>query len=228
MKRFFVLIGSLLLVSCAALPAIRLQTGSDEKSIVCPSPFLTEKTRLIHAIEVRAAGRAQTVIIGVTLADPALRTLSCALMSTEGMAFFEAASEPDGLKVSRALPPFDAGDFASNMMNDIDLIFFAPRGVLIQKGVLAEGNPVCRWQREQGGWIDVSKSHDGQIHIRRYAEDGNLKRSVLLDAKAADPYSTLELQASEMVDYTLMMTLIESETVKDEPQMTEKRQGAHP
>ena len=227
MKLFF-LIGSLLLFSCAALPVIQPYTGPDKNNFLCPSPFLPEKTRLIHAIEVRAAGQAQTVIIGVTLADPALRTLSCALMSTEGMAFFEAASEPDGLKVSRALPPFDTGDFASNIMNDIDLIFFPPRGVLIQKGVLAEGNPVCRWHKEQGGWIDVSKNHDGQIHIRRYSEEGNLKRSVLLDAKAANPYSSIELQASEMVNYTLLMTLIESETIKNEPQLHEKRQGAHP
>jgi len=228
MKRFFFLIASLLLVSCAALPAIRPQAGPDEKNIVCPSPFLTEKTRLIHAIEVRAAGRAQTVIIGVTLADPALRTLSCALMSAEGMSFFEAVSDSSGLKVNRALPPFDAADFARNMMNDIELIFFAPRSAPARKGVLAEGDRVCRWHQEKGGWLDVSKSRDEQIHIRHYSEDGGLKRSVMLDGKAADPYSTIELQASEMVDYTLVMTLIESEAVKDEPQITGKIQGAHP
>jgi hypothetical protein len=227
MKLFF-MIGALLLASCAALPVIQPDTGPGEKNILCPSPFLPEKTRLIHAIEVRAAGQAQTVIIGVTLADPVLRTLSCALMSTEGMAFFEAAADSSGLKVSRALPPFDAGDFASNMMNDIDLIFFAPKGALMQKGVLAQGNPVCRWHKERGGWIDVSKSRDGQIQIRRYAEDGGLKRSVLLDAKAASPYSGIELQASEMVNYTLLMTLIESETIKNEPQLHEKREEAHP
>ena len=83
-----------------------------EKNIMCPSPFLTEKIRLIHAIEVRAAGQVQTVMIGVTMTDPVTRTISCALMSAEGMALFEAASGPDGLKVSRALPPFDAADFA--------------------------------------------------------------------------------------------------------------------
>lgn len=219
MKGFLLLIGSFLLASCAALPQVLPPVGPAAKTILCPSPFLTEKTRLIHAIEVRAAGEMKTVMIGVTLADPVLRTISCALMSAEGMSFFEAASGPSGLKVSRALPPFDATDFARNMMDDIELIFLAPTGALTEKGVLAEGDQVCRWHREQGGWIDVSEGRDGRMKVRRYSKGGGLKRSVMLAPAAANPYSTIELQASELVNYTLVMTLIESEAAKDGPQL---------
>ena len=221
MKGFLFLIGSLLLVSCAALPAIRPVPNLAEKNIICPSPFFTGKIRLIHAIEVRAVGQMQTVMIGVTMMDPVTRTISCALMSAEGVALFEAVSGPDGLKVSRALPPFDAADFAQKMMDDIDLIFLAPRGALTEKGIFATGETVCRRHKEPGGWIDVWQGHDGTIHICRYSEDGRLQRSVTLAGGLANPYSTIDLQASERVDYSLMMTLIESEAVRDESQRKE-------
>lgn len=221
MKGFIFLIGSFLLISCAALPAIRPVPNLAEKNIICPSPFLTGKIRLIHAIEVRAAGQVQTVMIGVTMMDPVTRTISCALMSAEGVALFEAVSGPDGLKVSRALPPFDAANFAQKMMDDIDLIFLAPRGTLTEKGIFATGETVCRRHKELGGWIDVWQGHDGTIHICRYSEGGRLQRSVTLAGGLANPYSTINFQASERVDYSLMMTLIESEAVRDEPQRKE-------
>jgi hypothetical protein len=217
MKGLLLLIGSFLLVSCASLPVIRPPVGLAEKTFTCPSPYPTEKIRFIHAIEVRAAEKAQTVMIGVTLMDPSMRTISCALMSAEGMALFEAAAGPDGLTVSRALPPFDAPDFARSMMDDIELIFLAPREAVIEKGVLAGGQSVCRRHKEQGGWIDVLTGRDGNIEVRRYSNGGGLLRSVMLAGGAQNPYSAIELQASELVNYSLVMTLIEAEAVKDEP-----------
>ncbi len=220
MKGLVLLIGSFLLVSCAALPAIHPPPSvSSGKTIACPSPFLPEKTRLIHAIEVRAAGKIQTVMIGVTLLDPATRTISCALMSPEGMALFEATAGPGGLKIGRALPPLDSADFARNMMEDIELIFLAPPESLAQKGVFASGETVCRRHKESGGWIDVLEGPHRRIQIRRYSESGSLQRRVILDGKSANAYSAIELQSTT---YTLMMTLIESETIKDEPRMPAK------
>lgn len=217
MKSLLLLVGFFLLMSCASLPAVLPSAGSLEKTFVCPSPFFTEKTRLIHAIEVRAAGKTQTVMIGVTITDPVTRSISCALMSAEGMAFFEAVTGPDGLKVSRALPPFDSGDFARNMMDDIDLIFLAPQEALAQQGVLVTGERVCRRHKKQGGWIDVSEGRDGRIQIRRYSEGGSLQRDVNLNSNSANAYASIELQAE---NYTLVMTLIESEAVKDEPRLS--------
>jgi len=215
MRGFLLLIGALLLVSCAALPAIAPPGGRAEKAFACPSPYCTGKYRFIHALEVRLAGQAQTVMVGVTLIDPALRTISCALVSTEGMAFFEASQGPEGLAVSRALAPFDSGDFARNMMDDIELIFLAPQEAPVQKGVLETGEAVCRY-KGPAGWIDVGASRDGRIQIRRYSKRGGLERSVTL-AGGADPYSTIELHAAGLFEYELIMTLIESEAVPDGP-----------
>jgi len=226
MRCLVLLIGSFLVVSCAALPAIHPPPSvSYGKTFTCPSPFLLEKTRLIHAIEVRAAGRIQTVMIGVTLLDPATRTISCALMSPEGMALFEAAAGPGGLKIGRALPPLDSVDFARNMMADIELIFLPPPDAPAQKGVLASGEVVCRRHKEPGGWIDVLEGPDGHIQIRRYSEGGSLQRRVILDGKSANAYSTIELQSTT---YTLIMTLIESEAVKGNPTISEEAGATHP
>lgn len=223
MRGFLLLMSALLLVSCAALPAIVPSGGKAEKPLVCPSPFCTGKYRFIHALEVRLAGQTQTVMVGVTLIDPAARTISCALVSTEGLAFFEAAQGPDGLTVSRALPPFDSGDFARNLMDDIGLIFFAPQEAPVERGVLAEGDAVCRY-KEPAGWIDVGTGRDGRIRIRRYSQRGGLERSVTL-AGGANPYSTIELRATGLFEYELFMTLIESEAVQSGPLPEDKIQG---
>lgn len=225
MRGLLLLISSFLLASCAALPAIR---PVGDQTVACPFPFLTKKARYIHAIEASAAGETKAVMIGVTLADPVLRTLSCAIMSPEGMVLFEALLGPSGVKVSRALAPFNTPDFARNMMADIELIFFAPPGTLAKKGVLTGGDQVCRWHNKQGGWVDVSQGHDGRIQIRRYSEGGPLKRSVRFVGNAANPYFAIELQASELVDYKLVMTLIESEAAEDEAPLKEKVRGVHP
>ena len=218
MKGLFFLLGMFLLVSCAAMPAIHEPSSERAgKSITCPSPFLLEKTRLIHAIEVRMAGKPKTALIGVTLADPVSRMFSCAMMSTEGLVLFEASSGPDGVKVLRALPPFDTNVFASNMMDDIELIFLTPVGVLTRKGVFAEGERVCRRHKEQGGWVDVLAGRDGRIQVRRYSEFGVLQRTVNLEGNAQNAYAVIELQAIDFVNYSLIMTLIESEVVRDIP-----------
>ena len=73
------------------------------------------------------------------------------------------------LKVNRALPPFDSGDFARNMIEDIKLIFFAPEGEIQEKGSLPDGATACRWQEENGDWIDVIATNPEGIEIKRYS-----------------------------------------------------------
>ena len=211
----FLLILSLLLAFCSSLPEIRPSADVTGKRSACPSPFVAQKTLFIHAIEATVAGETRAVMIGVTVADPASRTLSCALMSPEGMVFFEASRTPSGTNISRALPPFDEADVASGMMDDIELIFFEPTEPIERAGVGDTGQTICRRRFPKGGWLDVGKDRDGRIRIQRYSEGGRLRRSVAL-AAGANPYAAIELQASEWAGYSLSMTLIESEAVPDE------------
>jgi hypothetical protein len=206
------------LVSCQALPVINNASlpQKDKEALICPSPFLKEKYRLIHAIEVQITGDIRSAIIGVTLADPVSGALSSAIMTAEGMVLFEADAGTGLLNVRRALPPFDSASFAKNMIDDIKLIFFSPSGKIYQKGTLTDGTTVCRWQEENGEWTDVSAHQQGNIDIRRYWASGGLKRHVKLSNKAGENiYQNIELHAIELSNYSLLMTLIEAQPVKN-------------
>jgi hypothetical protein len=228
MKGLCFLISVFLLASCATLPAIQEPSADQaKKPVICPSPFLLEKTRFIHTVDVQAAGQTKAVMIGVTVADPGSRTFSCAIMSTEGMVVFEAVSENEGVKVIRALPPFDKPDFARNMMDDMELIFLEPGGEFVGKGVFAGGEVVCRRRHQRGGWVDVMEGSDGRLQIRRYSKCGALQRTVFLNGNSPDAYKTIELQSAGWMSYGLTMTLIESEVVRDKPPM-QKQSGNRP
>jgi hypothetical protein len=216
MKRIALLIlATLLFVSCRTLPAITPAVPeAAKKSAVCPSPFFKEPYRFVHGIEISMAGGAGA-IIGVTVIDPATRVISCAIMTAEGMVLFEAESNAT-LKIKRGLPPFDSKDFAQNMVNDIKLIFFAPEGKVKARGILADGARVCRYQEENGDWIDVAEKLPEGIEIRKYSSFGNLQRQIKLNKTAENPYQSVELQAKELFDYSLSMKLIEAEPLEGE------------
>jgi hypothetical protein len=217
MKGIPLLILTIFLFSCQTLPLINAPVSpADEKALTCPSPFLKEKYRLVHAIETRVAGNTQSAIIGVTLADPSTRSVSCAIMTAEGMVLFEAESGPGALKVMRALPPFDSGDFAKNMIEDIKLIFFAPEGKIRKKGNLPDGATACRYLEENGDWIDVITDKLEGTAIKRYSSAGILKRHVKFNKTAGNIYQSIELQANEAFNYSLLMTLIGAQPAKNE------------
>ena len=217
MKGIPLLILTIFLFSCQTLPLINAPVSpAEEKNLTCPSPFLKERYRLVHTIETRMAGKTQSAIIGVTLADPNTRIVSCAIMTAEGMVLFEAESGPGMLRVDRALPPFDSMDFAKNMIEDIKLIFFAPEGKIQKKGNLPDGTTACRYREENGDWIDVITDKSEVTAIKRYTSAGILKRHVKFNKTAGNIYESIELQANEVFDYSLLMTLIEAEPTKKE------------
>ena len=229
MKRLWILIVFLFIAGCSSLPVIHQPPASNSKT-TCPSVFPAAPTRFIHAIEVRLAGQTRAVMTGVTLVDPAARMMSCAVVTVEGLMLFEATSDSKTIKINRALPPFDAPDFARNMLEDISLIFLAPQGVLHTQGYLADGRLVCRWNRTQEGWVDVIKDKDQQVSIQRYDKSGRPERTVIIGSREAAPYASIELQAPGPGGYTLLMTLIESEAASGSPgrQINSKTEGKTP
>lgn len=205
---------ALLLASCQTLPVINSYSPHSETSI-CPSPFLKKPYRLVHAIESRVAGRTQGSIIGITLIDPSTRFVSCAILTAEGMVLFEARANP-ALEVIRALPPFDSGDFAKNMIEDIRLIFLAPEGEVTKQGFFPDGARTCRWQAKNGDWIDVVARTPETMEINRYSAGGNTERRVKLDLTSGNIYQNIELTAKDTFNYSLVMKLIEAEPLEGE------------
>lgn len=204
----------LLLASCQTLPVINSTPPRPvSETSICPSPFLNKPYRLVHAIESRVAGRTQGSIIGVTLIDPATRSVSCAILTAEGMVLFEARANP-ALEVIRALPPFDSGNFAQNMIEDIRLIFLEPEGKIKTKGFSPDGARICRWKTKNGDWIDVVARTPENIEINRYSADGSLERRVKLDITSGNIYQNIELTAKDTFNYSLVMKLIEAEPLE--------------
>ncbi len=216
MKRLLFLLSVFFLFSCSTLPFIQSSVvPSREQSFTCPSPFLKKPYRLVHTIETRMAGKTRNVIIGVILIDPVTRSLSCAVLTAEGMVLFEAESTPEQLNVTRSLPPFDSKSFAENMVEDIRLVFLEPQGKLQDRGYLSSGERVCRYQTANGDWIDVTQTEALKAEIKRYSSSGTLKRHITFDVAGNDTYQRIELQAKETFDYSLMMTLIEAQPVNN-------------
>ena len=213
MKRLIWLLAAFLSVSCQTGHEIQLR--QPKQSIYCPCPYPQTKSRFIHAIEVYRSSEAQTALIGVTLVDPVSRSVSCALMSAEGMAVLEVSSTPAGMEISRALPPLDSPNFARNMLDDIEMIFLAPRSTDVQKGTLADGRQVCRYPDEDG-WLDVVHAEDGGIEFKRYTKTGSLSRSVTLVDGASNSYEAIEVSVPGFFRYRLKMSLIETQTSGDE------------
>jgi hypothetical protein len=137
-------------------------------------------------------------------------------MTAEGMVLLEAQSGAEKLNVYRALPPFDSGDFAQNMIDDIKLIYFTPQGLMQKKGNLSDGSTVCRWQEENGDFIDVIANKPESTEIKKYSACGSLKRHIKLTQTAGNAYQSIELQGSGIVNYTLLMTLIEAQPAESE------------
>jgi hypothetical protein len=215
MKRLSLLIITIFLFSCQTLPIINSPSSlNGDKSFTCPYPFSKEKVRLVHTMEVRMPGDIRSAIIGVTLVDPSTRSVSCAIMTAEGMVLFEAESSQGELKVNRALPPFNSDDLAKNMIEDIKLIFFEPDGKIKSRGYLPDGATICRYLQKNGDSIDIIGQKSAGVQIKRYSSSGTLKRHILFNEAAKNIYQRIELRAYETFDYSLVMDLIEAKPLK--------------
>jgi len=102
------------------------------------------------------------------------------------------------------------------MIEDIKLIFFTPEGKIQKKGNLPDGATVCRYREENGDWIDVITDELEGTAIKRYSSAGILKRHVKFNKTAGNIYQSIELQANEVFNYSLLMTLIEAQPVESE------------
>lgn len=218
MKKICLLINTLLILSCSNLPIIH-QMSSDiyiSKNNVCPSPFIKNKFQLVYAIEIQIKNQFQGSIIGATLIDPSVESVSCVIMTPEGMVIFEAETRPNLFKVNRALPPFDSTEFSKKIIEDIKMVFLAPAAELQQKGFLTNGLFVCRYLKENGDLIDIIKNESKGTEVNYYSSHGYLKRHIELSKIVMNNvHESISLQGkvSEIMDYTLIMTLIDAKRI---------------
>ena len=212
--RLLALTAVLLFLSCARLPAIVPVAGADPCGPIegCSRIFPTGNWQLLHSIEAGLPGGRHSVMMGLTVLSSRRRSNRSVIMSLEGFVVFDGEVN-QGLKVHRALPPFDSPGFAEGLMEDIRLVFFKPEGPAAECGNLTDGSTVCRYQNPDGGFVDIVLRSTGTCETRRYDREQRLIRIVRVPADAATSDGmpqTIELTAQGEQTYKLVMTLLEA------------------
>jgi hypothetical protein len=210
---------SLLLLAvtgCAGLKPLTPLDPARKAAVLeeCRRPFLAGSYRLVHAIETVMPNGSSGTAIGVLVADPRTRHFRTVMMTIEGFVLFDTEAGKT-LTVHRAVPPFDAPAFAEGLAEDIRLAFFAPEGEPAAWGEGEEGTRVCRFDRPDGGVVEVATHRDGTVEVRLYGAGHEVQKRV----KMAPPQSpglaeTVEIRGG-WPSYTLRLRLLESEAVGD-------------
>jgi hypothetical protein len=210
-----ILISTFFLISCALLPAIKPAERTAETVLKCRRPFLDTPHRFVHAIEVSLPGGGVGTVLGITVFDPASRSIRSAVVTIEGFVLFDAGFDKD-LHVYRALPPFNAERFAEHMMEDIRLIFLPPEERLSDAGTLEDGSTICRYGGNQDKTVDVIVHRDDTWEIMIYRNRFERLRKISAYSLQDGIPGMLELTAFESGYYSLSLKLISAETVSAE------------
>jgi hypothetical protein len=205
----------LLAGGCAGLPRIK-PLDPVLKPIVleeCRRPFLPTKYRLVHTIEAHLPDGGAATAIGVLVADPQNGSFQSVLMTFEGLVLFDVESGAIP-SVHRAVPPFDSPAFARRMAEDIGLAFFAPGGEPALWGQGEKGFRGCRYEKPDGGFVDVLKDEGGAREIRLYGTGQELLKGVKIPfLERPGLADELEIRGESWPSYTLRLRLIEAEEI---------------
>ena len=206
-------------VSCGAVPERPPLTATHSvlpADVECADPYIEGQWQFAHTIEAILADGKKSVFMGVTVVSSRARSIKCAIMTIEGFVLFEAQSNP-GIRVLRAVPPFDSRSFAQGLIRDIQLMFLRPKGAIINSGFDENGSVVCRYRDSLEGSVDVIRHKDNSWELRQYNRDLRLVRRVLSSSETRSCAcerqvfpETIELSARGASGYRLILRLVEA------------------
>lgn len=186
-------------------------TSPVNESTDCVAVFPQRPWEAVHRIEAKLRLGGSYSLLGVTKGDPVQRNLHSALLTPEGLVLFEAERGKGRLSIIRALPPFDSSAFAKGLIEDVELIFFAPTGRLLESGMAADGSFVCRWIEPFGQVKEIIRAKEDRWKISLWNGQGLLMRQVWVRRQPTENLaSQVELRASGVNGYRLKMVLIQS------------------
>jgi hypothetical protein len=206
----------LAVVGCAGLKPLTPLDPARKTAVLmeCRRPFLAGSYRLVHALETVMPNGSSGTAIGVLLADPRTQHFRTAMMTIEGFVLFDAEAG-ETLTVHRAVPPFDKPAFAEGLADDIRLAFFAPGGEPSSWGEGEDGARVCRFDRPDGGLVEVATQQNGIVLVRLYgAGQGGQKRVTMSPPQNPGLAETVEIRGG-WPSYALRLRLLESEALDD-------------
>ena len=109
-----------LILACAGPRHIRPEPVNPA---ICRLPFAGTSCRYMHSLDAELPGGGRMSVVGVSVIDPAADTIQAALLSPESLTLFDATAVGERVQVHRAVPPFDAPEFADVLMRDVRFIF---------------------------------------------------------------------------------------------------------
>ena len=221
-SRILLLLGMLLLNSCAGIPDIKAINSArvPEMLTICENAFPKGKWQFVHAIEATLAGGREAQLIGVTELSSNPERIHAVMMTIEGLVLFDGLFDGK-LTINRGIAPFDSPEFAQGLMEDIRLIFFKPAGEPIGAGITDQGFDVCRYRVAGDGVVDVMVRPDHRVEIREYRNErlirkvsARLRPSDITEVAKSFP-EKITLTAQDPANYRLNLRLISAEKITD-------------
>lgn len=193
-------------------PASRKEYPGIQKT--CLRPFPSVRYRVVHSIRGSLPGGRSAVISGISDFTPSTGRIHAVMMSIEGLTFFEAVH--DGrMSVKRALPPFDSGEFAEGMMEDIALILMKPRGDMIEAGFISGNGCLCRYGKGNETVEIIYRAGEKMTWTLIRRRNGAILRKVRMSDLTTDGIpERVVLTAYKPVSYTLSLVLMQREAIR--------------
>ena len=161
-------------------------------------------------------------MLGLSQISSAHRTAHCVMMTLEGMVLFEA--DYDGaVDIRRAVPPFDRPGMAQGIIEDLQLIFFAPDHPKNKIGMLPDGMRVCRYALSDGGTQDIGIHNHADWVIHRYNRRNRIVRTIRPEPDQGESAQGMPnriiLEAHGLAGYRLNISLLEAEPMSNQPKL---------
>jgi hypothetical protein len=196
-----------LCAGCLTAPKTPLVPGAPEDLDRCVALFPSEPWECVHTIEAVIQGGMSSSLLGITKGDPAGRRLHTVLLTPEGFILFEAEQLGDAISVLKAVAPFDSPAFARGLMEDVNLLFFAPQREPSKWGRTADGGVFCQWESPAGYREELSLSTVMKISLVDRHEN-LVKEALLTPPFVKGLASQMELRSHKPAPYRLKMTLL--------------------
>jgi len=209
---------ALSLCGCSRLPELTPPSGAPctEATGFCLRPFPARPWRAVHTIHISGPFGHESSVVGVTVVDPASRSIRAVILSLEGVTLFDASSRAGEITVHRAVPPLDRKGFPEGLMHDVSLMFLVPRGTLTQTGRNDEGCLVCRWRDDPSGATDLIFARPDEWQILRYDNGHTLRRELEAAALPGEPLALrIRFSCRGVAGYSLDLGLLEAESLTE-------------
>jgi hypothetical protein len=216
LRRLVVIFLLLAVAGCAGLKPLTPLDPALKAAVLeeCRRPFLPGSYRLVHALETVMPNGSSGTAVGVLVADPRTQGFRTVMMTIEGFVLFDTEAGKT-LTVHRAVPPFDKPAFAEGLAEDIRLAFFAPEGEPASWGEGEEGARICRYDRPDGGLVEVATQRDGVVQVRLHGTGQGIEKRVTMSPPQRPGLSeTVEIRGG-WPSYRLRLRLLESEALDD-------------